>query len=100
MPVTTAPPTSTEAGAPSRHEHLTEVLDLLYPAPCSLAGVGPDRVAEYLVVPHARAPRALIPVGSRRVATAAVRRSGEPPARIGKLAVMGALLRDRVRINA
>lgn len=110
-PVTTAPPTLTAADAQLRHQYLAEVLDLLYPAPCSLTGEGPDRVAEYLVVPHARKPKVLIPVGSRRVAAAAVRRFAEPQGRIGKLkrdAVVAALrtgawpalLRDRVRINA
>jgi len=110
-PVTTAPPALTAADAQPRHQYLAEVLDLLYPAPCSLTGEGPDRVAEYLVVPHARKPKVLIPVGSRRVAAAAVRRFAEPHGRMGKLkrdAVVAALrtgawpalLRDRVRINA
>jgi hypothetical protein len=117
MPVTTAPPTLTVADARLSHQYLAEVLDLLYPAPCSLTGEGPDRVAEYLVVPHARKPTVLIPVGSRRVAAAAVRRFAEPQGRIGPMGRMGrlkrdavaaalrtgawpALLRDRVRINA
>lgn len=110
-PVTTAPPQLTAADAQLRHQYLAEVLDLLYPAPCSLTGEGPDRVAEYLVVPHARRPKLLIPMGSRRVAAAAVRRFAEPQSRIARLkrdAVVAALrtgawpalLRDRVRINA
>jgi len=110
-PVTTAPPQLTAADAQLRHQYLAEVLDLLYPAPCSLTGEGPDRVAEYLVVPHARRPKLLIPMGSRRVAAAAVRRFAEPQSRMAKLkrdAVVAALrtgafpalLRDRVRINA
>jgi hypothetical protein len=111
MPVTTAPAQLTAADAQLRHQYLAEVLDLLYPAPCSLTGEGPDRVAEYLVVPHARRPKLLIPMGSRRVAAAAVRRFAEPQSRLAKLkrdAVVAALrtgtwpalLRDRVRINA
>ena len=110
-PVTTAPPQLTAADAQLRHQYLAEVLDLLYPAPCSLTGEGPDRIAEYLVVPHARRPKLLIPMGSRRVAAAAVRRFAEPQTRMAKLkrdAVVAALrtgawpalLRDRVRINA
>jgi hypothetical protein len=110
-PVTTAPPPLTVADAQLRHQYVAEVLDLLYPAPCSLTGEGPDRVAEYLVVPHARRPKLLIPMGSRRVAAAAVRRFAEPQSRLAKLkrdAVVAALrtgawpalLRDRVRINA
>ncbi|NUR48159.1 MAG: hypothetical protein HOV71_08510 [Hamadaea sp.] len=110
-PVTTAPAQLTVADAQLRHQYLAEVLDLLYPAPCSLTGEGSDRVAEYLVVPHARRPKLLIPMGSRRVAAAAVRRFAEPQTRLAKLkrdAVVAALrtgawpalLRDRVRINA
>src|SRR5262245_50817713 len=63
MPVTTASPLLIAADAQPRQEYLAEVLDLLYPAPCSVTGEGPDKVAEYLVVPHARKPKMLIPIG-------------------------------------
>ncbi|WP_051366194.1 hypothetical protein [Hamadaea tsunoensis] len=110
-PVTTAPPALTVADARLRHEYLAEVLDVLYPAPCSLTGEGAGRVAEYLVIPHARKPKLLVPTGSARVAAAAVRRFAEPQGRLARLkreAVVAALrtgtwpalLRDRVRIHA
>jgi hypothetical protein len=93
MPVTTTPPTLNAAGREPFHQPhlqpLAEVLGLLYPAPCSLLGEGPDRVAEYLVVPHARKPKLLIPVESRR----ALRISPRD-------AVVAAVLQDRVRVTA
>jgi len=109
-PVQTAPAALLASDEQLRAQYLDEVLRVLYPAPCS---VTPDRgaslVAEYVVVPDVRRPRLLVPVGSRRVAAAAVRRYSEPQTRLARLkrdAVVAALrtgastllLRDRVRV--
>ncbi|MBB5871604.1 hypothetical protein F4553_004983 [Allocatelliglobosispora scoriae] len=116
-PVKTAPAQLTAADADLRHQYLTEVLALLYPEPCvhstSGGGGGPQsrQVVEYLVIPDARRPKLLVPVGSPRVAAAAVRRFAEPQGRMARLkrnAVVAALrtgawpavMRDRVRITA
>jgi hypothetical protein len=112
------------ADAELRGEYLREVLALLYPH-CSTSGQdgGPTAerlvaeylVAEYLVIPDARRPKLLVPIGSRlssrRVAVAAVRRFAEPQGRLARLkrdaVVMAlqtgawpALLRDRVRLTS
>jgi hypothetical protein len=109
-PVRTAPAELTAGDAALRTRYLTEVLDLLYPPPCTTDGsVGP-RIAEYVVVPDARRPRLLVPSGSRRVAAAAVRRYAEPQSRAARLkrdAVVASmltgasalLLRDRIRVT-
>ena len=86
----------TAADAHLDHDCLTEVLDLLYPAPCSLTGEGSHQIAEYVVVSRARRPEMLIPAGSRRVAAAAVRRFAGPPNRMWR----PALFRTRVRVTA
>lgn len=105
-PVRTAPAMLAADDAARRAQYLHEVLRLLYPS----AGSGERTIAEYVVVPDARRPRLLVPVGSRRIAAAAVRRYTEPQSRLSRLkrdAVVAALrtgasavlLRDRVRIT-
>jgi hypothetical protein len=112
-PVRTAPASLTTADAGLRAQYLEEVLGVLYPAASATAGRGaprPDRVADYVVVPDARRPRLLVPLTSRRVAAAAVRRYAEPQGRLARVkreAVVAALrtgasavlLRDRLRIS-
>jgi hypothetical protein len=109
-PVKTAPAALTAGDAALRTQYLTEVLDLLYPAPCSTADRTGELIVEYLVVPDSRRPRLLVPSVSRRVAAAAVRRYSEPQsrgARFKRDAVVaalrtgaaGLLLRDRIRIT-
>jgi hypothetical protein len=109
-PVRTAPAALTASDAALRAQYLAEVLALLYPQPCSTDGGPGEAIVEYLVVPDARRPRLLVPTGSRRVATAAVRRYAEPQSRGARLkrdAVVAALrtgassvlLRDRVRVT-
>ena len=110
-PVRTAPATLAADDGARRAAYLDEVLQLLYPAPCEAGGTVGDTVAEYLIVPDARRPRLLVPVGSRRIAAAAVRRYAEPQTRLGRFkrdAIVAALrtgvstvlLRDRVRITS
>jgi hypothetical protein len=109
-PVKTAPAQLTAADAELRGQYLRQVLALLYPQ-CSTEPAGGQRVADYLVIPDARRPKLLVPMGSRRVAAAAVRRFSEPQSRLARLkraAVVLALrtgiwpvvLRDRVRLCA
>ena len=109
-PVKTAPVELTAGDAALRTRYLTEVLDLLYPPPCSTADAAGSPIAEYLVVPDARRPRLLVPAVSRRVAAAAVRRYAEPQSRTARFkrdAVVAAirtgassvLLRDRITIT-
>jgi hypothetical protein len=109
-PVKTAPAELTVGDAALRTQYLAEVLELLYPAPCSTDGGPGEKVAEYLVVPDARRPRLLVPSVSRKVAAAAVRRYAEPQSRSARLkrdAVVAALrtgassvlLRDRIRVT-
>ncbi|AGZ39328.1 hypothetical protein AFR_05195 [Actinoplanes friuliensis DSM 7358] len=106
----TAPAELTAGDAALRTQYLTEVLELLYPAPCDTAGGPGEQIAEYLVVPDARRPRLLVPNTSRKVAAAAVRRYAEPQSRSARLkrdavvaalrtGASGVLLRDRVRIT-
>ncbi len=89
----------------ARAAYLQDVVKALYPQPAD----GPGERSEFLVVPHARAPRLLVPARPRRVAAAAVRRYAEPRNRVAKLkrqAVVLALrtgthrwlLPDRVRV--
>lgn len=105
-PVKTAPAQLTAADAQLRSQYLREVLALLYPQDA------PDkpRTTEYLVIPDARRPRLLVPMGSRRVAVAAVRRFTEPQSRLARLkrdavvlalrsGTWPALLRDRVSLS-
>ncbi len=110
MSIKTAPAQLTAGDAELRGQYLREVLALLYPH-CSTDDPGSPKVAEYLVIPDARRPKLLVPMGSRRVAVAAVRRFTEPQSRLAKLkrdaVVMAlrsgawpALLRDRVRLGA
>jgi hypothetical protein len=112
-PVRTAPSALTVGDAGLRAQYLEEVLGVLYPTASATGARGaarPDRVAEYVVVPDARRPRLLVPLVSRRVAAAAVRRYAEPQGRLARLkreAVVAALrtgasavlLRDRLRIS-
>jgi hypothetical protein len=108
-PVKTAPAELTAGDAALRTQYLAEVLELLYPPPCATDGRAGPPIAEYLVVPDARRPRLLVPSGSRRVATAAVRRYAEPQSRAAKLkrdavaalrtGASRVLLRDRIRVT-
>jgi hypothetical protein len=104
-PVKTAPTALTANDVRLRAQYLDEVLDVLYPG-----RVG-DHVAEYIVVPNARRPRLLVPVGDRRIAAAAVRRYAEPQSRMARFkrdavvaalvtGVSSVLLRDRLRVCA
>ncbi|MGA5301388.1 hypothetical protein ACPCHT_15765 [Nucisporomicrobium flavum] len=110
MPVKTAPAELTAGDSALRTQYLAEVLELLYPAPCSTEDRRGEAIAEYVVVPDARRPRLLVPTTSRRVSAAAVRRYAEPQSRAARLkrdAVVAALrtgassvlLRDRIRIT-
>jgi hypothetical protein len=76
-PLATAPTRSAGQDAKLRTAYLEEVLRTLYPG-----GAGG---AEYLVLPHARRPRLLVPTGARRAAAAAVRHYAEPPSRRARL---------------
>jgi hypothetical protein len=73
-------------------------------------GSGATVDTEYLVVPHARRPRLLVPAHDRRIAATAVRRYSEPQSRMARLkrgatvaalrsGVWGALQRDRRRVT-
>ncbi|WP_246001971.1 phosphotransferase [Allorhizocola rhizosphaerae] len=103
-PVKTAPAQLIAADAQLRGQYLREVLALLYP----MDTPGEPPGTEYLVIPDARRPKLLVPMGSRRVAIAAVRRFTEPQSRLARLkrdavvlalrsGAWPALLRDRVR---
>ncbi|GHJ46011.1 hypothetical protein Cs7R123_33530 [Catellatospora sp. TT07R-123] len=109
-PISTAPAQLTQSDAQLRGQFLREVLQLLYPQ-CSSTGEPGTRVAEYVVIPDARRPKLLVPLGSRRVAAAAVRRFAEPQSRLAKLkrdavavalqsGAWPAVLRDRVRLTS
>ncbi|HCU51540.1 MAG TPA: hypothetical protein DGG94_17355, partial [Micromonosporaceae bacterium] len=100
----------TAADAELRGQYLREVLALLYPH-CSTEDGDSPKIAEYLVIPDARRPKLLVPMGSRRVAVAAVKRFTEPQSRMSRLkrdavvlalrsGTWPALLRDRVRLTA
>src|SRR5690349_5797419 len=84
-PVKTAPAQLTAADAELRGEYLRQVLAVLYPQCSTEPGAGGQRVADYLVIPDARRPKLLVPMGSRRVAVAAVRRFSEPQTRLARL---------------
>lgn len=71
-PLATAPAALTAAAGDRRAAYLTEVLRTLYPGGPAAGG------EEYLVLPHARRPRLLVPAGARRAAATAVRYGGEP----------------------
>jgi hypothetical protein len=109
-PVKTAPAELTAGDSALRTQYLTEVLELLYPAPCAIDGTAGAVIAEYLVVPDARRPRLLVPSVSRGIAAAAVRRYAEPQSRTARLkrdavvlairtGASGVLLRDRIRVT-
>jgi len=109
-PVRTAPAELSAGEAALRTRYLIEVLELLYPPPCSTTEASGEQIVDYLVVPNARRPRLLVPAGSRRVAAAAVRRYAEPQSRSARLkrdavvaairtGAAGLLLRDRVTIT-
>ncbi len=109
MSLKTAPAQLTAGDAELRGQYLREVLALLYPG--ATDDPGAPKIADFLVIPDARRPKLLVPMGSRRVAVAAVRRFTEPQSRMAKLkrdavvialrsGTWPALLRDRVRLNA
>jgi hypothetical protein len=119
-PVKTAPEQLSAADVSLRAQYLEEVLGVLYPTATTSAGhlsarpngveSRAERIAEYVVVPDARRPRLLVPLTSRRVAAAAVRRYAEPQSRLARLkreAVVAALrtgasavlLRDRLHVS-
>ncbi|HLL66169.1 MAG TPA: hypothetical protein VK453_10540 [Micromonosporaceae bacterium] len=104
-PVNTAPAALRRNDAQLRARYLGEVLDVLYPAS------NWDEHVDYLIIPHARRPRLLVPAHDRRLAAAAVRRYAEPQTRLARwqrTAVVAALrtgiarilLRDRLRVPA
>jgi hypothetical protein len=101
-PLSTAPSRLTGQDARLRTAYLAEVVRTLYPAGAGDTG--------YLVLPHARRPRLLVPAGSRRAAAAAVRHFTEPGTRRARLArhaaaaalrtgAAHALLPGRVRVE-
>jgi hypothetical protein len=109
-PVKTAPAALTAGDSALRTQYLTEVLELLYPAPCRTDGTRGEPIADYYVVPDAKRPRLLVPSTSRRIAAAAVRRYAEPQSRSARLkrdavvaalrtGASGVLLRDRIRVT-
>jgi hypothetical protein len=64
-----------------RARYLAEVLRVLYPE----GGQEATGQVEFLVIPDQRRPRLLVPVGSGRVAAAAVRRYAEPQSRLARI---------------
>ncbi|GGJ99571.1 hypothetical protein GCM10010123_31850 [Pilimelia anulata] len=109
-PLQTAPAGLTADDRDRRAAYLEEVLGVLYPQTRAIARPAPDAVAAYALVPHARRPVLMVPVASRRVAAAAVRRYAEPGSRLARLkreAVIAALrtgadavlLPDRVTVT-
>jgi len=74
-PVKTAPAALTVDDEQLRAQYLDEVLAVLYPG---VDGHSVYDATEYLVVPHARRPRLLVPAAHPRLAAAAVRRYAEP----------------------
>lgn len=74
-PLPAAPSRPAGQDAQLRASYLRELLPLLYPSGDDQAGS-----SEYLVLPHARRPRLLVPAGAGagRVAAAAVRHATEP----------------------
>ena len=105
-PMRQAPAGLSAGDVERRARYVDEVLDVLYPP----APAGPGVYAQFVVVPNARRPRLLVPVGSRQVAAAAVRRYAQPADRTARfkrdLAVLAlrtgadrALLRDRITVS-
>ncbi|HEX5740010.1 MAG TPA: hypothetical protein VFY17_00470 [Pilimelia sp.] len=93
-PVQTAPAALTADDRDRRAAYLEEVLGVLYPGTRAVRGGPPPTVARYALVPHARRPVLMVPLASRRVAAAAVRRYAEPGSRLARLkreAVVAAL---------
>lgn len=93
-----------------RAAFLTETLRVLHPGPSRLDGAPPEQGAqrEYLVLPHVREPRLLVPAGTRQAAARAVRHATEPGTGRARLVrtlaaaafhtgLAGLLLPDRVR---
>src|SRR5207248_9806949 len=62
----------------SRARYVSEVLALLFPET-------PGPATEFVLVPRASAPRLLVPLGSRRVASGAVRRYAQPATRTARI---------------
>jgi len=126
-PVRHAPAELTAGDTALRAQYVNEVLGILYPGgqvtahtahtshtshtdgPDGSTADAPNVLVEYLIVPHARRPRLLVPAHDRKIAAAAVRRYAEPTSRSARLkrdAVVAALrtgaskalLRDRVSV--
>jgi hypothetical protein len=91
------------SGPASRAAYLAEVAALLWPPPASVTigresdGRKPDDDEQYLIVPHARQPRLIVPRGGR-AASAAV--AGFNPDRSRRAAVLSGLLRAALRAGA
>lgn len=101
-PLPTAPARPAAQDAQLRNAYLAEVIQTLYPA-----GAG---ASAFLVLPHPRRPRLLVPAGSRRAGAAAVRHYAEPQSWRARLirgtvaaavrtGTAGMLLRGRVRVE-
>ncbi|GGK14552.1 hypothetical protein GCM10010124_03860 [Pilimelia terevasa] len=93
-PLSTAPAALTAGDRERRAAYLEEVLGVLYPDTRATARGGAGAVAAYALVPHARRPVLLVPLASRRIAAAAVRRYAEPGSTLARLkreAVVAAL---------
>ena len=113
-PQRNAPAHLTADASSRRGEYLRTLTGLLWPHGAAQVerrrrGSGPLRL-EYLVIPDARRPRLLVPVGRRAAAAAAVRRYSEPSGRLDRLkreavawgvrtGAAELLLRDRVRVR-
>ncbi|HEY8473466.1 MAG TPA: hypothetical protein VIL37_12640 [Natronosporangium sp.] len=101
-PLPTAPAAPADHDARLRTAYLDEVIQTIYPA-----GPGP---ASFLVLPHPRRPRLLVPAGAWRAGAAAVRHATEPQSRRSRLArrtvaaavragAADLLLRGRIRVD-
>ncbi|SDX86531.1 hypothetical protein SAMN05661080_01486 [Modestobacter sp. DSM 44400] len=115
-PVRRAPHQLTHTQSTLRRDYLDQVVDLLWPAPATVAvgRPGPGSapvVSEFVVVPSLARPHLLVPLHARRAAATALRRYSEPRTRLAKYRLevlaramrtgLGELvMRDRVRVEA